>query len=74
MALFWKSTCLDINTFLMSIGLSKQEAAAIIGGATAAGGFALVVVIVLAVLFVKYRIARLLLNRNKVNVGDQTSK
>ncbi|KAJ7383306.1 hypothetical protein OS493_029272 [Desmophyllum pertusum] len=49
-------------------GLSKQEAAAIIGGATAAGGFALVVVIVLAVLFVKYRFARLLLNRNKV--GD----
>ncbi|KAL9987824.1 hypothetical protein ACROYT_G002192 [Oculina patagonica] len=48
-------------------GTSKQSAA-VIGGAAAAGGFALVAVIALAVLFVKYRIARLLLNKNKV--GD----
>ena len=39
-----------------------------IGGAAAAGGFAFVAVIAVAVLFVKYRIARLLLNKNKV--GD----
>lgn len=52
----------------MSIDTGKQSAAAIIGGAAAAGGIALVAVIALAVLFVKYRIARLLLNRNKI--GD----
>lgn len=51
----------------MSLGTSKQSAAAI-GGAAAAGGFALVAIIALAVLFVKYRITRLLLNRNKI--GD----
>lgn len=45
-----------------------KQSAAVIGGAVAAGGFALVAVIALAVLFVKYRIARLLLNRNKI--GD----
>ena len=51
----------------MSIDTGKQSAA-VIGGAAAAGGLALVAVIALAVLFVKYRIARLLLNRNKI--GD----
>lgn len=40
--------------------------AAIIGGATAGGGVGLLLIIGLAFLFVKYRIARLLLNRNKV--------
>ena len=37
-------------------------------GAGAAGGFALIVIIALAVLAVKYRLARTLMNRNKV--GD----
>ena len=37
-------------------------------GAGAAGGFALIVIIALAVLAVKYRLARRLMNRNKV--GD----
>lgn len=45
-----------------------KQSAAVIGGAAAAGGLALVAIIALAVLFVKYRIARLLLNRNKI--GD----
>ena len=39
-----------------------------IGGAAAAGGFGLIAVVALAVLFVKYRITRRLMNRNKV--GD----
>ena len=37
-------------------------------GAGAAGGFSLIVIIALAVLAVKYRLARRLMNRNKV--GD----
>ena len=45
-----------------------KQSAAVIGGSAAAGGLALVAIIALAVLFVKYRIARLLLNRNKI--GD----
>ena len=48
-------------------GQSKQSAA-LIGGAAAAGGFGLIAVAALAVLFVKYRIARRFMNRNKV--GD----
>lgn len=51
----------------LHVDTSKQSAA-VIGGAAAAGGLALVAIIALAVLFVKYRIARLLLNRNKI--GD----
>ncbi|XP_078357327.1 uncharacterized protein LOC144642207 isoform X3 [Oculina patagonica] len=47
-------------------GKSKQ--AALIGGVAAAGGFGLIAVAALAVVFVKYRIARRLMNRNKV--GD----
>lgn len=47
---------------------TSKQSAAVIGGAAAAGGLALVAIIALAVLFVKYRIARLLLNRNKI--GD----
>ena len=50
----------------MHTGQSKQIA--LIGGAAAAGGFGLIAVVDLAVLFVKYRIARLLMNRT--NVGD----
>ena len=46
----------------------KSKQAALIGGAAAAGGFGLIAVAALAVLFVKYRIARRLMNRNKV--GD----
>ncbi|XP_066022016.1 deleted in malignant brain tumors 1 protein-like isoform X2 [Pocillopora verrucosa] len=47
-------------------GQNKQTA--LIGGVAGAGGFALVAVAALAVLFVKYRIARRFINRNKV--GD----
>ena len=43
-----------------------KQSAAVIGGAAAAGGVALVAIIVLAVLFVKCRIARLFLKRNKI--------
>ena len=39
-----------------------------IGGAAAAGGLVLIAIIALAVLAVKYRIARRFMNRNKV--GD----
>lgn len=47
---------------------TSKQSAVVIGSATAAGGIGLVAVIALAVLFVKYRTARLMLNRNKV--GD----
>lgn len=43
-----------------------KQSAAVIGGATAAGGVGLVAVIGLAVVFVKYRILRLMKNKNKV--------
>ena len=58
------------HVFLVSLHVDtgKRQSAAVIGGAAAAGGLALVAIIALAVLFVKYRIARLLLNRNKI--GD----
>ena len=46
----------------------KSQKPALIIGAGAAGGFALIVIIALAVLAVKYRLARRLMNRNKV--GD----
>ena len=52
---------------ILDTGQNKQQAA-LIGGAAAAGGVGLVAVIALAVLFVKYRIARRFMNRNKV--GD----
>ena len=48
-------------------GENKQQAA-MIGGAAAAGGVGLLALIALVFVFVKYRIARLLMNRNKV--GD----
>ena len=43
-----------------------KQSAAVIGGATAAGGIGLVAVIALAVVLVKYRILRLMTNKNKV--------
>ncbi|KAL9987825.1 hypothetical protein ACROYT_G002193 [Oculina patagonica] len=47
---------------------SQNKQTALIGGVAAAGGFGLIAVAALAVLFVKYRIARRFMNRNKV--GD----
>ncbi|XP_022794139.1 uncharacterized protein LOC111332922 isoform X2 [Stylophora pistillata] len=47
----------------------QNKQTALIGGLAGAGGFALIAVAALAVLFVKYRIARRFMNRNKV--GDQ---
>ena len=46
----------------------NKQTVALIGGAAAAGGLGLIAFIALAVLFVKYRIARRFMNRNKV--GD----
>jgi len=46
----------------------NKQTGALIGGVAAAGGFGLIAIIALAVLFVKYRIARRFMNRNKV--GD----
>lgn len=43
----------------------------VIGSATAAGGVGLIAIIVLAVLFVKCRIGRLLLNRNEDTTEDE---
>ena len=59
----WFLSCIQIS----DTGKNKQTA--LIGGVAGAGGFALVAVAALAVLFVKYRIARRFMNRNKV--GDQ---
>ena len=59
----WFLSCIQIS----DTGQNKQTA--LIGGVAGAGGFALVAVAALAVLFVKYRIARRFMNRNKV--GDQ---
>lgn len=47
-------------------GDTGKQSAAVIGGATAAGGVGLVGVIALAAVFVKYRILRLMTNKNKV--------
>ena len=59
----WFLPCVQIS----DSGQNKQTA--LIGGVAGAGGFALVAVAALAVLFVKYRMARRFMNRNKV--GDQ---
>ena len=59
----WFLPCVQIS----DTGQNKQTA--LIGGIAGAGGFALVAVAALAVLFVKYRMARRFMNRNKV--GDQ---
>ena len=50
------------------IDTGKSQQTAFIGGAAAAGGLALIAIIALAVLAVKYRIARIFMNRDKV--GD----
>jgi len=47
---------------------NTDKQAVMIGSVTAAGGFAVLAIIGLVVLFIKYRIARLMMNRNKV--GD----
>ena len=58
--------CLQYYFFFVFIDTGKQSAA-VIGGATAAGGIGLVAVIALAAAFlVKYRILRLMTNKNKV--------
>ena len=57
-----------ISNFSISPDTGQSKQAALIGGAAAAGGFGLIAAIALAVLFVKYRIARRFINRNKV--GD----
>ena len=59
--------CLFLVIVIVDTEQNKQTVA-LIGGAAAAGGLGLIAFIALAVLFVKYRIARLLMNRNKV--GD----
>ena len=55
--------CLQYYFFSLDTG---KQSAAVIGGATAAGGIGLVAVIALAVVLVKYRILRLMTNKNKV--------
>ena len=56
--------CLQYYFFSLDTG---KQSAAVIGGATAAGGIGLVAVIALAAAFlVKYRILRLMTNKNKV--------
>lgn len=54
-------------TAIVETEQNKQNGA-LIGGTAAAGGFGLIAFVALAVLFVKYRIARRFMNRNKV--GD----
>ena len=55
--------CLQYYFFSLDTG---KQSAAVIGGAIAAGGIGLVAVIALAVVLVKYRILRLMTNKNKV--------
>ena len=50
------------------VGTGQSQNIAFIGGAAAGGGLALIAIIALAVLAVKYRLARKFMNRNKV--GD----
>ena len=57
--------CLQYFFFFVFIDTGKQSAA-VIGGVTAAGGIGLVAVIALAVVLVKYRVLRLMTNKNKV--------
>ena len=51
-------------SFVIDTGKSQQTA--LTGGAAAVGGLALIAIIALAVLAVKYRIAQIFMNRNKV--------
>ena len=62
-----KLYCLFLVITFIDTDQSKQNGA-LIGGVAAAGGFGLIAFVALAVLFVKYRIARRFMNRNKV--GD----
>ena len=62
-----KLYCLFLVIAIVDTEQNKQTGA-LIGGAAAAGGFGLIAFVALAVLFVKYRIARRFMNRNKV--GD----
>ena len=57
--------CLQYYFFFVFVDTGKQSAA-VIGGVTAAGGIGLVAVIALAVVLVKYRVLRLMTNKNKV--------
>jgi len=50
------------------VDTGKSQQTALICGAAATGGLALIAIIALAVLAVKYRLARRFMNRNKV--GD----
>ena len=52
----------------MSLDAGQSKHAALIGGVAGASGVGLLAIIALAVLFVKYRVARRFMNRNKV--GD----
>ena len=52
----------------MFLDTGQSKNAALIGGVAGASGFGLIAIIALAVLLVKYRIARRFMNRNKV--GD----
>ena len=56
----------NLLMFLDTGQTNKQ--AAVIGGATAGAGVGVLLIIAVVVLFIKYRIARLMMNRNKV--GD----
>ena len=57
--------CFQYYFFFVFVDTGKQSAA-VIGGVTAAGGIGLVAVIALAVVLVKYRVLRLMTNKNKV--------
>ena len=56
---------LSLSWLLGSQGQSSKQTA-LIGGVAAAGGVALVALVAFTLLFVKYRIARLFMNRNKI--------
>ena len=62
---------LSLSWFLGSQGQSSKQTA-LIGGIAAAGGVAVVTLVAFTLLFVKYRIARLFMNRNKIE--DMYSK
>ena len=58
----------SFSAIIPIIDTDQSKQTALIGGVAGASVFGLIAVIALAVLFVKYRIARRLMNRNKV--GD----
>ena len=57
-----------LTEIFLDVGTGQSQNIAFIGGAAAGGGLALIAIIALAVLAVKYRLARKFMNRNKV--GD----